>query len=159
MIHWVYCNCHAFVHLYISKSRIVSSSKYCRSALAFFMQVMLFAGRSRTGAEAQLDRIIRNSSPHHQFPLVPPAPPAGCRRMLRKTLPGVLRSPKRNFSSSAPSRLVVGTRSTRAQTVKVWSILLHIVHRREHLSSCLVVQSWESGKYPLIEHEYDAIVM
>ncbi|KAI0086644.1 succinate dehydrogenase [Irpex rosettiformis] len=58
--------------------------------------------------------------------------------MLRKTLAGALRSvPKRSFTSSAPARKVVATNPVKAQEVP----------------------SWASGKYPLIEHEYDAIVV
>ncbi|KAH9929643.1 succinate dehydrogenase [Amylocystis lapponica] len=57
--------------------------------------------------------------------------------MIRTSLPKALRSSKRAFSSSAPARRVVATNPVKAQEVP----------------------SWASGKYPLIEHEYDAIVV
>ncbi|KAJ6547485.1 FAD binding domain-containing protein [Mycena capillaripes] len=56
--------------------------------------------------------------------------------MLRKTLPRTLLH-ARSFQSSAPARKVVATNPVKAEEVK----------------------SWASGKYPLIEHEYDAIVV
>ncbi|KAF7363371.1 Succinate dehydrogenase [ubiquinone] flavoprotein subunit, mitochondrial [Mycena sanguinolenta] len=56
--------------------------------------------------------------------------------MLRKSLPRTLRQ-ARSFQSSAPARKVVSTNPVKAEEVK----------------------SWASGKYPLIEHEYDAIVV
>ncbi|KAH9915808.1 succinate dehydrogenase [Epithele typhae] len=57
--------------------------------------------------------------------------------MLRKTLARGLRTPAahRSFSSSAPARRVVATNPVKAQEVQSF------------------------GKYPLIEHEYDAIVV
>ncbi|CDO68875.1 hypothetical protein BN946_scf185000.g18 [Trametes cinnabarina] len=55
--------------------------------------------------------------------------------MLRKSLQRALRSSQRSFSSSAPARRVVATNPVKAQEVQGW------------------------GKYPLIEHEYDAIVV
>ncbi|KAI0792851.1 succinate dehydrogenase [Abortiporus biennis] len=57
--------------------------------------------------------------------------------MLRKTLPKALRPVQRSFSTTAPARKVVATNPVKAEEV----------------------QSWSSGKYPLIEHEYDAIVV
>ncbi|KAJ7632542.1 succinate dehydrogenase [Roridomyces roridus] len=57
--------------------------------------------------------------------------------MLRKSLPRTLWQSTRSFQSSAPARKVVGTNPVKAEEV----------------------QSWSSGKYPLIEHEYDAIVV
>ncbi|KAL4253942.1 putative succinate dehydrogenase [ubiquinone] flavoprotein subunit, mitochondrial [Abortiporus biennis] len=57
--------------------------------------------------------------------------------MLRKTLPKALRPVQRSFSTTAPARRVVATNPVKAEEV----------------------QSWSSGKYPLIEHEYDAIVV
>ncbi|OCH89094.1 succinate dehydrogenase [Obba rivulosa] len=57
--------------------------------------------------------------------------------MLRKSLQRALRSNNRSFHSSAPARRVVATNPVKAEEVK----------------------SWASGKYPLIEHEYDAIVV
>ncbi|CAL1703538.1 unnamed protein product [Somion occarium] len=57
--------------------------------------------------------------------------------MFRKTLPRTLRSARRPFHSSAPARKVVATNPVKAEEVP----------------------SWSSGKYPLIEHEYDAIVI
>ncbi|KAJ7172545.1 succinate dehydrogenase [Mycena filopes] len=56
--------------------------------------------------------------------------------MLRKSLPRTLLH-ARSFQSSAPARKVVATNPVKAEEVK----------------------SWASGKYPLIEHEYDAIVV
>ncbi|KAI9056934.1 succinate dehydrogenase [Trametes sanguinea] len=55
--------------------------------------------------------------------------------MLRKSLHRALRASQRSFSSSAPARRVVATNPVKAQEVQGW------------------------GKYPLIEHEYDAIVV
>ncbi|KAI0637422.1 succinate dehydrogenase [Trametes polyzona] len=55
--------------------------------------------------------------------------------MLRKSLPRALRATQRSFHSSAPARRVVATNPVKAQEVQGW------------------------GKYPLIEHEYDAIVV
>ncbi|EIW60778.1 succinate dehydrogenase [Trametes versicolor FP-101664 SS1] len=55
--------------------------------------------------------------------------------MFRKSLPRALRATQRSFSSSAPARRVVATNPVKAQEVQGW------------------------GKYPLIEHEYDAIVV
>ncbi|EKM55936.1 uncharacterized protein PHACADRAFT_256884 [Phanerochaete carnosa HHB-10118-sp] len=57
--------------------------------------------------------------------------------MLRKQLRKAVVGAQRSFSSSAPARKVVATNPVKAQEV----------------------QSWDSGKYPLIEHEYDAIVV
>ncbi|KAK7443576.1 succinate dehydrogenase flavoprotein subunit [Stygiomarasmius scandens] len=57
--------------------------------------------------------------------------------MFRKALPrAILRNP-RALHSSAPLHRVVATNPVKAEEVK----------------------SWSSGKYPLIEHEYDAIVV
>ncbi|KAI0003406.1 succinate dehydrogenase [Russula compacta] len=56
--------------------------------------------------------------------------------MLRKALSRSFKQ-GRTFHSSAPARRVVATNPVKAQEVK----------------------SWSSGKYPLIEHEYDAIVV
>ncbi|KAF7338359.1 Succinate dehydrogenase [ubiquinone] flavoprotein subunit, mitochondrial [Mycena venus] len=56
--------------------------------------------------------------------------------MFRKGLPRTLLQ-ARSFQSSAPARKVVATNPVKAEEVK----------------------SWASGKYPLIEHEYDAIVV
>ncbi|KAJ7940713.1 succinate dehydrogenase [Mycena leptocephala] len=56
--------------------------------------------------------------------------------MLRKSLPRTLWH-ARSFQSSAAARKVVATNPVKAEEVK----------------------SWASGKYPLIEHEYDAIVV
>ncbi|KAH8102962.1 succinate dehydrogenase [Cristinia sonorae] len=57
--------------------------------------------------------------------------------MFRKTLPKALRAANKSFHSSAPARRVVATNPVKAEEVP----------------------SWSSGKYPLIEHEYDAIVV
>ncbi|KAI0927987.1 succinate dehydrogenase flavoprotein subunit [Taiwanofungus camphoratus] len=57
--------------------------------------------------------------------------------MLRTSLPKALRASHKLFHSSAPARRVVATNPVKAEEV----------------------QSWASGKYPLIEHEYDAIVV
>jgi len=57
-------------------------------------------------------------------------------RMFRKTFSKTL-TQRRAFHSSAPASRVVATNPVQAQEVK----------------------SWSSGKYPLIEHEYDAIVV
>ncbi|EMD34419.1 hypothetical protein CERSUDRAFT_117293 [Gelatoporia subvermispora B] len=57
--------------------------------------------------------------------------------MLRKSLQRALRSNTKSFHSSASARQVVATNPVKAEEVK----------------------SWASGKYPLIEHEYDAIVV
>uniref|UniRef100_A0ABQ0L7Y7 Succinate dehydrogenase [ubiquinone] flavoprotein subunit, mitochondrial n=1 Tax=Mycena chlorophos TaxID=658473 RepID=A0ABQ0L7Y7_MYCCL len=56
--------------------------------------------------------------------------------MLRKSLQRSLRQ-TRSFHASAAARKVVATNPVKAEEVK----------------------SWSSGKYPLIEHEYDAIVV
>ncbi|KAF8447633.1 minor succinate dehydrogenase isozyme, Sdh1p [Boletus edulis BED1] len=59
-------------------------------------------------------------------------------KSLAKTVPTrALLHPQRSFSTSLPTRKVVATNPVHAQQVK----------------------SWSSGKYPLIEHEYDAIVV
>ncbi|KAI0956775.1 succinate dehydrogenase flavoprotein subunit [Taiwanofungus camphoratus] len=57
--------------------------------------------------------------------------------MLRTSLPKALRASHKLFHSSAPARRVVATNPVKAEEV----------------------QSWALGKYPLIEHEYDAIVV
>ncbi|KAJ7726608.1 hypothetical protein B0H14DRAFT_3002120 [Mycena olivaceomarginata] len=57
--------------------------------------------------------------------------------MLGKRLPRSLLQARRFFQSSAPARKVVATNPVKAEEIK----------------------SWASGKYPLIEHEYDAIVV
>ncbi|KAG9318762.1 succinate dehydrogenase [Chiua virens] len=60
------------------------------------------------------------------------------RKSLRKSLPSrPLLQPQRSFSTTLPARKVVATNPVKAQEVK----------------------SWSSGKYPLIEHEYDALVV
>jgi len=56
--------------------------------------------------------------------------------MFRKTLSRTF-TQGRAFHSSTPARRVVATNPVKAEEVK----------------------SWSSGKYPLIEHEYDAIVV
>ncbi|KAL0946978.1 hypothetical protein HGRIS_013128 [Hohenbuehelia grisea] len=57
--------------------------------------------------------------------------------MFKKSLARTLVRSQRSFSSSAPAQRVVATNPVKAEEVK----------------------SWSSGKYPLIEHEYDAIVV
>ncbi|THG98719.1 hypothetical protein EW026_g3522 [Hermanssonia centrifuga] len=57
--------------------------------------------------------------------------------MLRKSLPRVLKTAQRSFTSSTPACRVAATNPVKAEEVS----------------------SWASGKYPLIEHEYDAIVV
>ncbi|TFK45992.1 succinate dehydrogenase [Heliocybe sulcata] len=57
--------------------------------------------------------------------------------MLRKTLPRTLQRSQRSFGSSAPARRIAATNPVKAEEVK----------------------SWSSGQYPLIEHEYDAVVV
>ncbi|KIP04793.1 hypothetical protein PHLGIDRAFT_109109 [Phlebiopsis gigantea 11061_1 CR5-6] len=57
--------------------------------------------------------------------------------MLKKQLRKAVSGAQRSFSSSAAVRRVVATNPVKAQEVP----------------------SWDSGKYPLIEHEYDAIVV
>ncbi|KAJ7097998.1 minor succinate dehydrogenase isozyme, Sdh1p [Mycena belliarum] len=57
--------------------------------------------------------------------------------MFRKSVPRTVWQSARSFQSSAPARKVVATNPVKAEEVK----------------------SWASGKYPLIEHEYDAIVV
>ncbi|KAF9500931.1 succinate dehydrogenase [Pleurotus eryngii] len=57
--------------------------------------------------------------------------------MLKRSLQRTLIRRQRAFHSSAPARKVVATNPVKAEEVK----------------------SWSSGKYPLIEHEYDAIVV
>ncbi|TRM57552.1 FAD binding domain-containing protein [Schizophyllum amplum] len=57
--------------------------------------------------------------------------------MYRPTLRKCLLRPARSFATTAPARKVVATNPVKAQEVP----------------------SWASGKYPLIEHEYDAIVV
>ncbi|KAF7351918.1 Succinate dehydrogenase [ubiquinone] flavoprotein subunit, mitochondrial [Mycena venus] len=65
--------------------------------------------------------------------------------MLRKRLPCPLPVRARSFRSSALARKVVATNPVKAEEVKV--------------KSNLDAYSWAPGKYPLIEHEYDAIVV
>ncbi|ESK93056.1 succinate dehydrogenase flavoprotein subunit [Moniliophthora roreri MCA 2997] len=57
--------------------------------------------------------------------------------MFKKALPRAILRSHRSLHTSAPVRRVVSTSPVKAQEV----------------------QSWSSGKYPLIEHEYDAIVV
>ncbi|KAJ3932024.1 MAG: FAD binding domain-containing protein [Lentinula lateritia] len=57
--------------------------------------------------------------------------------MFRKALPRVISRSRRSLHSSLPAQKVVSTNPVKAQEVP----------------------SWTSGKYPLIEHEYDAIVV
>lgn len=57
--------------------------------------------------------------------------------MLRKFVPRAVLHSRRAFHASASVSKVVGTNPARAQEVK----------------------SWSSGNYPLIEHEYDALVV
>ncbi|KAF5361483.1 hypothetical protein D9758_006228 [Tetrapyrgos nigripes] len=57
--------------------------------------------------------------------------------MFRKVLPRTIVRSRRTLHSSAPVQRVVATNPVKAEEVK----------------------SWSSGKYPLIEHEYDAIVV
>ncbi|KAK7043611.1 succinate dehydrogenase flavoprotein subunit [Paramarasmius palmivorus] len=57
--------------------------------------------------------------------------------MFKKALPRAILRSQRSLHTSAPVRRVVSTNPVKAQEV----------------------QSWSSGKYPLIEHEYDAIVV
>ncbi|KAJ8520414.1 hypothetical protein ONZ45_g2762 [Pleurotus djamor] len=57
--------------------------------------------------------------------------------MFKRSFQRSLTRSQRTFSSSAPARKVVATNPVKAQEV----------------------DSWSSGKYPLIEHEYDAIVV
>ncbi|KAF9246228.1 succinate dehydrogenase [Melanogaster broomeanus] len=60
------------------------------------------------------------------------------RTSLAKAVPSrTLLHPQRSFSTSRPARKLVATNPVKAEEVK----------------------SWSSGKYPLIEHEYDAIVV
>ncbi|KIJ16848.1 succinate dehydrogenase [Paxillus involutus ATCC 200175] len=60
------------------------------------------------------------------------------RKSLAKTVPSsTLLRPQRSFSTTSPARKLVASNPVKAQEVK----------------------SWSSGKYPLIEHEYDAIVV
>ncbi|KAG1756434.1 succinate dehydrogenase [Suillus paluster] len=60
------------------------------------------------------------------------------RKSVSKAVPSsALLRPRRAFSNSLPVRRVIGTNPVKAEEVK----------------------SWSSGKYPLIEHEYDAIVV
>lgn len=74
--------------------------------------------------------------------------------MFRKALPRVISRSRRSLHSSLPAQKVVSTNPVKAQEVPVTFILF---------SKCIwaesVLQSWTSGKYPLIEHEYDAIVV
>ncbi|KAF9821607.1 hypothetical protein IEO21_00453 [Rhodonia placenta] len=57
--------------------------------------------------------------------------------MLRTSLRKALRASQRSFHTTSPAKMVVATKPTKAQEVP----------------------SWASGDYPLIEHEYDAIVV
>ncbi|GLB35005.1 hypothetical protein LshimejAT787_0205700 [Lyophyllum shimeji] len=57
--------------------------------------------------------------------------------MFRKAVPRALLRSARSFHASAPASKVVATNPVKAEEVK----------------------SWSSGKYPLIEHEYDAVVV
>jgi succinate dehydrogenase (ubiquinone) flavoprotein subunit len=57
--------------------------------------------------------------------------------MLRKSFPRAFVHAQRGFHSSLPVKRVVATGPVKAEEVK----------------------SWSSGKYPLIEHEYDALVV
>ncbi|KAG2078032.1 minor succinate dehydrogenase isozyme, Sdh1p [Suillus decipiens] len=60
------------------------------------------------------------------------------RKSVSKAVPSwALLHPQRSFSTSLPVRRVVASNPVKAEEVK----------------------SWSSGKYPLIEHEYDAIVV
>ncbi|KAH0827103.1 succinate dehydrogenase [Lanmaoa asiatica] len=79
--------------------------------------------------------------------------------MFRKSLanavtPRALLQSQRSFSTTLPARKVAATNPVKAQEVKVLSPF----HFHFHTSPSLR-QSWSSGKYPLIEHEYDAIVV
>lgn len=76
--------------------------------------------------------------------------------MLRKTLARVAARPTRAFSSSATARRVVATNPVKAEEVKVSITHMSSEHTRSY-AAC--AQNWSSGKYPLIEHEYDAIVV
>ncbi|KAG5634276.1 hypothetical protein DXG03_005992, partial [Asterophora parasitica] len=74
--------------------------------------------------------------------------------MFRKALPRALqRSTRRPFHASAPAGRVVATNPLNAEQVKVRP------HPRFLPSPSPLLQSWSSGKYPLIEHEYDAVVV
>lgn len=64
MIPWVYCNCHVFVVF----------ASVAERHLGFLIRVMLFAGRTRTGAEVQLNR--RLPEPPPLLPISPRCTPA-----------------------------------------------------------------------------------
>ena len=89
-----------------------------------------------------------------------PSPPSSATvpAMLRKTLARGLRAPaaQRPFHSSAPARRVVATSPVKAQEVHVRAPL-PASPRVRPLTAPPRPQSF--GKYPLIEHEYDAIVV
>ena len=77
------------------------------------------------------------------------------RKSLAKALPTrALLHTQRSFSTSLPARKVVATNPVKAQEVKVC-----YTQRSSNPTSPFIRQSWSSGKYPLIEHEYDAIVV
>ncbi|KAG2756225.1 succinate dehydrogenase [Suillus brevipes Sb2] len=59
------------------------------------------------------------------------------RKSVSKAVSSSLLRPQRGFSTSLPIKRIVATNPIKAEDVK----------------------SWSSGKYPLIEHEYDAIVV
>ncbi|PPR03533.1 hypothetical protein CVT24_007019 [Panaeolus cyanescens] len=80
---------------------------------------------------------------HQQTQSIPISPPVAITKMettpamLTKALPRTLARSTRSFHASASVAKVVATNPVKAEEVK----------------------SWSSGKYPLIEHEYDAVVV
>lgn len=75
---------------------------------------------------------------------------------MSKAVPSrVLLHHQRAFSTSLPVRRVVASNPVKAEEVKVY-----LPAPMSFFSTILMVfKSWSSGKYPLIEHEYDAIVV
>ena len=71
--------------------------------------------------------------------------------MLNKALSKAVPHVRRSFHASASVARVVATSPVKAQEVKV-SHRTRPVHSPD-------VQSLGFGKYPLIEHEYDAVVV
>ena len=105
---------------------------------------MTEATHGKSCAERLFSRIVTLSSPFTMF-----------RKSLAKAVPPrALLQLQRSFSTTLPARKVTATNPVKAQEVKVLSL-----HHLFKLSSPSLRQSWSSGKYPLIEHEYDAIVV
>lgn len=78
--------------------------------------------------------------------------------MFNKALPRAVARAQRSFHTTSSVARVVATNPVKAQEVKVLRLTRSVLL----LPSCSDpsdFQSWSSGKYPLIEHEYDAVVV